>query len=105
MAGTVRSLRGARDPQPMRGAAERQYSLEVHGWESQDATGERLKFGLRSIRLVAATAAEAIASARALLDPDGKYPDGNWAVVAGGEIAPGEARDWAAWHKAAESGA
>jgi hypothetical protein len=73
-----------------------QYSLEVHGWEFREGDTVR---GLRSIRLVAASHDEAVKRARALLDPAGKYPDDHWAVVAGGEISPEEAKAWAKWHR------
>lgn len=103
---------GQSEPRPIESAASRhaaspavarQYSLEVQGWASKDHDDK--VFGLRSIRLVASSAADAIARARKLLDPRGEYADEKqWAVVAGGEIAPNEARDWHNWHKTATEG-
>ena len=93
-----------RSAQPPTPTARRQYSLEVHGWKSQEETGDRHYFGLRSIRVVAASAAEAVADARALLDATSEYPVANWAVVAGSEIVPAtgdNAASWQRWHRQA----
>jgi len=78
---------------------ERQYSLEVHGWASKDHDGA--VFGLRSIRVVASGAEDAITRARQLLDPHNEYPDTKqWAVVSGAELGPKDAREWHTWHRA-----
>lgn len=82
---------------------ERLYSLVVTGWlrDKDGSPGEHL--GQRAIRLVAATNAEAIGTARVLLDPAGAYPLENWAVTDGGELAPesndpaSSAQKWSAW--------
>jgi len=78
--------------------ATRQYSLEVHGWASKDHD-DRV-FGLRSIRVVASSAEDAIKRARQLLDPHDDYSDRKqWAVVSGAELSPEDAGKWHAWHK------
>lgn len=79
----------------------RMYSFTVHGWKWHEGNKENT----RQATIVAASNADAIAEARALLDPDGDLSGEPtpWAVVGAVELLPKEARDWARWHREASS--
>lgn len=82
---------------------ERLYSLVVAGWLRDHDAEAGHHISERRVRVVAATNAEAIATARALLDPAGAYPVANWEIVDGGELPPdssdpgNSSAKWSAW--------
>ena len=81
--------------------ASRQYSFTVQGFRWDEGTQK----DLRSAAIVAASPEQAIDEARALLDPGealvGEHS--RWIVVGANELMPKEAKEWARWHRDADS--